>query len=181
MATLTLTVPEQSQNIQGVAVIKAPLEKVFEAHTNADLFKQWFARGNDATIHKFDARSGGAWHLTEKSAEGEYSFCGSCHEVAKNERIIWTFEFLGLPERGHVAIERMDLVRIDDNTTEIRTLSTPATTGTPNPARPARPSVADLEMITVKPSIHTATQDRPAHGGAVAYTAISRYWAAAIP
>ena len=112
MAKLTLTVPEQSQNIQGVAVIKAPLEKVFEAHTNADLFKQWFARGNDATIHKFDARSGGAWHLTEKSAEGEYSFCGSYHEVAKNERIIWTFEFLGLPERGHVAIERMDLVRM---------------------------------------------------------------------
>ena len=32
MATLTLTVPEQSQNIQGVAVIKAPLEKVFDAH-----------------------------------------------------------------------------------------------------------------------------------------------------
>jgi uncharacterized protein YndB with AHSA1/START domain len=124
VAKLTLTVPEQSQNIQGVAVIKAPLEKVFEAHTNADLFKQWFARGNDATIHKFDARSGGAWHLTERSAEGEYSFCGSYHEVAKNERIIWTFEFLGLPERGHVAIERMDLVRIDDNTTEIRTLST---------------------------------------------------------
>ena len=61
------------------------------------------------------ARSGGSWHLTEKSAEGEYSFCGSYHEVAKNERI-WTFEFLGMPERGHVALERMDLVRIDDNT-----------------------------------------------------------------
>ena len=29
-----------------------------------------------------------------------------------------------MPERGHVAIERMDLVKIDDNTTEIRTLST---------------------------------------------------------
>lgn len=124
MAELTVTIPERSQNIQGVAVIKAPLEKVFEAHTNPDLFKQWFARGNDATLHVFDARSGGAWHLTERSAEGEYSFCGSFHEVATNERIIWTFEFLGLPERGHVAIERMDLVRIDDTTTEIRTLST---------------------------------------------------------
>jgi uncharacterized protein YndB with AHSA1/START domain len=52
-----------------VAVIKAPLENVFEAHINADRFKQWFARGNDATIHKFDARSGGAWHLTERSAK----------------------------------------------------------------------------------------------------------------
>ena len=88
VAKLTLTIPEQSQNIQGVAVIKAPLEKVFEAYTNADLFKQWFARGHDATVHEFDARSGGAWHLTERSAEGEYSFGGSYHEVAKNERII---------------------------------------------------------------------------------------------
>lgn len=124
MAELTVTVPEHSQNIHGVAVIKAPLEKVFEAHTNPDLFTKWFARGNDATLHTFDARSGGAWHLTERSAEGEYSFCGSFHEVARNERIIWTFEFLGLPERGHVAIERMDLVKVDDHTTEIRTLST---------------------------------------------------------
>jgi uncharacterized protein YndB with AHSA1/START domain len=124
VATLTVTVPEHSQNIHGVAVINAPLERVFEAHTNGDLFRQWFARGRDTTVHHFDARSGGAWHLTERSAEGEYSFCGSYHEVAKDERIIWTFEFLGLPERGHVAIERMDLVRIDANTTEIRTLST---------------------------------------------------------
>jgi uncharacterized protein YndB with AHSA1/START domain len=124
VAKLTVTIPEQSQNIQGVAVIKAPLEKVFEAHTTADLFKRWFARGNDATVHQFDARTGGSWHLTERSTQGEYSFCGSYHEVAKNERIIWTFEFLGMPERGHVALERMDFVRIDDRTTEIRTLST---------------------------------------------------------
>lgn len=70
MATLTVTVPDNSQNIQGVAVIKAPLERVFEAHTNAELFKQWFGRGNDMTVHHFDARTGGAWHITERSTEG---------------------------------------------------------------------------------------------------------------
>lgn len=125
MATLTVTVPEQSQNIEGVIRLNAPLEKVFEAHINSDLLKQWWGRGHEIVIHAFDARDGGSWHITEKAPDGnEYGFRGSYHEVAQNERIVWTFEFLGMPERGHVAIEKMEFTKIDDHTTEIRTVST---------------------------------------------------------
>ena len=124
MAKLTVTVPEKSQNIEGVIVINAPLEKVFNAYTQVDLFKKWFGRGNNLTVHAFEAKSGGSWHVAEQANDGTYEFCGSFHEVAKNERIVWTFEFLGMPERGHVAIERADFKKIDDNTTELRTLST---------------------------------------------------------
>jgi uncharacterized protein YndB with AHSA1/START domain len=125
MAKLTVKVPEKSQNIEGIITIKAPLEKVFKAYTEVDLFKQWFGRGNNVTVHEFKGKSGGSWHVGEKSEDGNtYEFCGSFHEVATNERIIWTFEFLGLPDRGHVAIERTDFIKIDDNTTELRTLST---------------------------------------------------------
>ena len=90
MATLKVTVPEASQNIEGIVTIKAPLEKVFEAYVD----------------------------------HGEHGFTGSIHEVATNERIIQTFEYLGLPERGHVALERADFAAVDPQTTEIRTLST---------------------------------------------------------
>lgn len=126
MATLKVIIPEDSkQNIEGVTTIKAPLEKVFEAHTNLDLFKQWYMRGNEAIVTKFDPVSGGSWHFGEKAEDGNvYDFCGTYHEVAPNERIVWTFEFLGMPERGHVSIERMDFIKVDDNTTEIRTHST---------------------------------------------------------
>jgi uncharacterized protein YndB with AHSA1/START domain len=124
MATLKITVPQASQNIEGVVTIKAPLEKVFEAYVDPMLFTQWWGRGNPLKIHHYDCRSGGSWHFTEISDHGEHGFTGSIHEIATNERIIQTFEYLGLPERGHVALERADFVAVDPQTTEIRTLST---------------------------------------------------------
>lgn len=125
MASLKVTVPENSQNIEGIVTIAAPLEKVFEAYTDADLLAQWWGRGNPMKIHHYECRSGGAWHIAEIAGDGsEHAFAGCIHEVAENERIIQTFEYLGLPERGHVALERADFVAIDGNTTEIRTLST---------------------------------------------------------
>ena len=125
MATLKVEVPENSQNIVSTVRVNAPLEKVFEAYTNQDLVTKWIMRGNNTNVKKFDAVSGGAWHMGEKGDDGiEYDFCGSFHEVLENERIIWTFEFLGMPERGHVSIERQDFVKIDDSTTEVRATST---------------------------------------------------------
>lgn len=127
MATLKVEVPENSQNILSTVTVKAPLEKVFEAYTNKDLFIRWFLTPGDNEIigDTFNAVTGGSWQLGEKSSDGEVAeFCGSFHEVAKNERIIWTFEFLGLPERGHVSIEKQDFVAISENVTEIRALST---------------------------------------------------------
>jgi len=124
MATLKVNVPNNSQNIEGIATIKAPLAKVFRAHTDETLFPQWWCRGNPMKVYRFDCRDGGGWHIAEQADGNEYEFIGCFHEVRENERIIQTFEFLGLPERGNVALERADFVAIDDSTTEIRTLST---------------------------------------------------------
>jgi len=127
MAKLKVEIPENSQNILGTTTINAPLEKVFGAYVDKGMFSKWI--GGDiavkVNVDTFDARSGGSWHMANTDKEGNvWKFGGSYHEVAKNERIIWTFEFLGMPERGHVALERLDFVRVDDNTTEIRTTST---------------------------------------------------------
>jgi uncharacterized protein YndB with AHSA1/START domain len=126
MAKLTVTVPENSQNILSVVTIKAPLDKVFEAYTNADLFSKWFLLGKeDVSLDKFDAVDGGSWHVSEKTDKGVQDvFCGSFHEVAKNERIVWTFEYLGGSDRGNVSLEISDFVMTDDNTTEVRAVST---------------------------------------------------------
>lgn len=124
MAKLNVTVPESSQNIEGVATIRAPLERVFEAHIDATLFARWWCRGNPMKVHRFDCRDGGSWHIAEQADGGEHEFAGSFHEVALNERIVQTFEYLGMPERGHVMLERADFFAIDARTTEIRTVST---------------------------------------------------------
>ena len=125
MATLKVTIPENSQNIDGVATIRAPLDKVFAAYTDEKLMAQWWCRGNPMTVHRFDCRDGGSWHISERSEDGnEHPFFGCFHEIAPNARIVQTFEYLGLPERGHVMLERADFVSLDRNTTEIRTLAT---------------------------------------------------------
>jgi uncharacterized protein YndB with AHSA1/START domain len=108
----------------GTLRINAPLEKVFESYINPDLFKKWWARGNEMKVHEFDPVNGGKWHIAEIADGNEYEFFGTFHEIAKNERIIQTFEFLGLPERGNVALERSDFIAIDEHTTEIRSIST---------------------------------------------------------
>ncbi|MFC4776018.1 SRPBCC family protein [Paenibacillus sp. GCM10023252] len=86
----------------------APRELVFEAFTDADLFVQWMGPSRlTMQLDIFDARDGGAWRYVSKDpgSNEEYAFCGVFHEVTAPTRIVQTFEFLGLPERGHVTLE----------------------------------------------------------------------------
>lgn len=109
----------------GIVTIDAPLEKVFEAYTKEELFAKWWCRGNPMKVYRFDCQDGGSWHIAEQSEDGnEYEFIGCFHEVAPNRRIVQTFEFLGMPERGHVMLEKAEFVAVDEHTTEIHTQST---------------------------------------------------------
>ncbi|WP_116189833.1 SRPBCC family protein [Paenibacillus taihuensis] len=86
----------------------APRELVFEAFTDADLFVQWMGpNALTMKLEKFDARDGGAWKYISKepNSGAEFAFCGVFHEVTAPSRIVQTFEFLGLPDRGHVTLE----------------------------------------------------------------------------
>lgn len=58
------------------------------------------------TLETFEPRNGGSWRYIHKDHDGpEYAFHGVYHEVLSPERIINTFEFEGLPEKGHVVLE----------------------------------------------------------------------------
>ncbi len=108
MADLKVTAKPGSQNINSIVTIKVPKEKLFEAFTNPELFAKWCGSGHDLEVSCFDATSGGKWLVTERTPEGDsYAFLGSFYEIAAGERIIQTFEFDGLPEKGHVALERV--------------------------------------------------------------------------
>jgi uncharacterized protein YndB with AHSA1/START domain len=125
MATLKVKAPEGTQNIEGLVAIRAPLERVFGAYTDAKLVAQWWGRGQPMQIIRYDCRDGGGWHVALHEPDGtEHAFLGCFHEVTANTRIIQTFEYMGMPERGHVLLERADFLAIDANTTEIRTLTT---------------------------------------------------------
>ncbi len=83
----------------------APRELVFKAHTDPDLYVQWVGPNDlKMTIEKFEMHDGGSYKYTHERDGHKYSFHGVTHEVLTPERIIGTFEFDGLPEKGHVIL-----------------------------------------------------------------------------
>lgn len=81
----------------------APRDLVFRAHVDPDLYIQWVGpRDLTMTIEKFDMVDGGSYKYTHERDGHRYAFFGVSHEVRVPERIVGTFEFDGLPERGHV-------------------------------------------------------------------------------
>lgn len=103
----------------------APRELVFKAFTDPKLVSQWWGPRRLATyVDKMDVRSGGQWRFVHRDAEGnEYGFHGTYHEVLAPERIIDTFEFEGLPEAGHVALETLKLEALPGGRTRLTTQS----------------------------------------------------------
>jgi uncharacterized protein YndB with AHSA1/START domain len=99
----------------------APRELVFRAFTDPELYVQWLGpRGLTMTLDRFEPRDGGSWRYIHKDASGnEYAFHGINHEVLQPERIIGTFEFEGLPEKGHVVLETARFEALPNNRTKL--------------------------------------------------------------
>lgn len=86
----------------------APRERVFTAFTDPDLYALWIGpRRLTTKLETFESRSGGRWRYISKDKDGnEFAFHGVNHEVLPPGRIIGTFEFEGLPETGHVILQK---------------------------------------------------------------------------
>ena len=83
----------------------APRELVFRAYTDPDIVVQWLGpRDLTMTVETWEPHSGGSWSYTHERDGHKYGFFGVNHEVLVPERIIGTFEFDGLPEKGHVIL-----------------------------------------------------------------------------
>ena len=100
-------------------------ELVFKAFTDPKLYVQWFGpRELTTTLETFEPGNGGSWRYIQKDADGnEYAFHGVNHEVLSPERIIGTFEFEGLPEKGHVILETARFEELSGNRTKLTSQS----------------------------------------------------------
>ena len=99
----------------------APRELVFQAFTDPELYVQWLGpRRLTMMLDTFEPRSGGRWRYIHKDQSGnEFGFHGVYHEVRAPERIIDTFEFEGLPDAGHVALETLTLEALPGGRTRL--------------------------------------------------------------
>ena len=80
-------------------------EYLFDAFTDPRLIIQWWGPEALTTlIDKLDPVPGGLWRFIQSDSAGKiYAFHGVYHEVACPERLVYTFEFEGMP--GHAALE----------------------------------------------------------------------------
>ena len=117
----TITAEPGKQEVTITREFDAPRELVFKTITNPDLLPQWWGpRYLSTEVEKMDVRAGGQWRYIQRDAQGNaYAFHGVYHEVLAPERIIDTFEFEGLPETGHVALETTTLEALPGGRTRL--------------------------------------------------------------
>lgn len=118
---LTVSAEPGKQDVVITREFDAPRELVFKAFTDPELIPQWWGpRYLTTEIDRLDMRSGGQWRFVHHDSQGnEYAFHGVYHEILAPERIIDTFEFEGLPEKGHVVLETMRFEALPGDRTRI--------------------------------------------------------------
>ena len=116
-----ITAEKGKQEIIIVREFDAPRELVFKAHIDPELYAQWIGpRELSTTIDKFDSVNGGSYRFIQKDKKNNtYAFHGVNHEVFAPERIICTFEYEGLPEKGHVFLNTVKFEELPNGRTRL--------------------------------------------------------------
>lgn len=117
MTKLDIVAPPGKQEIIITRVFDAPRARVFKAFTDPDLIPKWWGpRGHTTTVDKMDVKPGGVWRFIERDADGnENAFHGVYREVKAPERLVYTFEWEGMP--GYVSLEMVTLEERSGRTT----------------------------------------------------------------
>lgn len=128
MATKNQTTIKAEPGKQDIFIIRefdAPRELVFKAMTDPELLVRWLGpRDLEMRIDKFQPKKGGSYRYIHIDPNGnEYAFNGIIHEMIAPELVIQTFEFEGLPEPGHVALETAKLEALPGGRTRLTTQS----------------------------------------------------------
>jgi uncharacterized protein YndB with AHSA1/START domain len=113
---LKVTTPSDREIVM-TRVFDAPRDLVFEAHSSCDHLSNWWGpRRYEIASCEVDFRPGGTWRIKHRGPDGdEHVFSGEYREIVPPERIVWTFEYAGMP--GHVSVETLTLEEHDGKTT----------------------------------------------------------------
>jgi uncharacterized protein YndB with AHSA1/START domain len=115
-----LTAEPGKQELFITREFEAPRELVYKALTDSELYVQWVGpRRFKMTLDKFEPVSGGRWRYVHEDTGGlKFGFHGVFHEVSPS-LLIDTFEFEGLPEKGHVSLETARLESLPGGRTRL--------------------------------------------------------------
>jgi uncharacterized protein YndB with AHSA1/START domain len=113
---VTTVATPSDREIVSVRVFDAPRDRVWAACSDPELIPEWWGpRGGTTIVDQMDVRPGGAWRYVIRNQDGgETGFRGTYREVDPPERIVYTFEWEGMP--GHVLIETITLEDLGERT-----------------------------------------------------------------
>jgi uncharacterized protein YndB with AHSA1/START domain len=120
VASSVLTKPSDRE-IRIERVFDASRDRVWRALTEPELVAQWWGRGNKLVIERLEVERGGHWRFVEHSADGVHGFEGRFREISPPDRLVWTFEWDGMP--GYVAVDATELEDLGDGRTKVITTS----------------------------------------------------------
>jgi len=98
-------------------VFNAPRDRVWRCFTEPELVAKWWGRGNKLVVEKLEVRRGGHWRFVEHSPDGVHGFEGRYREVTPQTRLVYTFEWDGMP--GHPSVETAVFEDLGDGRTKI--------------------------------------------------------------
>src|SRR5439155_222332 len=98
-----------------------PRALVFKTMTDPALIPKWWGpHGYTTIVDKMELRPGGEWRFVHRAPNGrETAFHGVYREIAPPERLVYTFDWEGMP--GHVSTETIRFEERDGKTAMINT------------------------------------------------------------
>ncbi|MEF3306577.1 SRPBCC family protein [Paenibacillus sp. GYB003] len=106
MSKTSIIAEPNKQEVVISRIFDAPRELVFRLWTDAAQINDWWGPSSMTTVvDSLDARRGGIWRYVQRDPAGnEYAHNGVFHEVTSPERLIYTYEFEGVPAVGLVTV-----------------------------------------------------------------------------
>ncbi|MEQ1761929.1 MAG: SRPBCC domain-containing protein [Pyrinomonadaceae bacterium] len=98
-----------------------PVDLVFRAHVEPELFEQWMAHEYGTTkVVKFEPRKHGGWEFETATADGTVVFRanGTIHEFVPDSKITRTFEMDNSP--FDVQLEFLEFEKVMDETSRLK-------------------------------------------------------------
>jgi uncharacterized protein YndB with AHSA1/START domain len=119
----TKTIAEEGkQELFIIREFDAPRGIIFKAFTEPDTLVKFYAPfGYTMHFNYHNYKTGGNYSWSNKDSQGNIlcTFNGVIHEIAAPLRVIYTSEFMELPERGHAVMEAMIFDELPENRTKL--------------------------------------------------------------
>ena len=107
---------EGQQTIRITREFDLPVELLFQAHTDADLFGEWMSHEYATTkMVMLETKPNGGWRFETKDPQGNLVFTaqGVFHDFVPNQKITRTFEMVNSP--FDVQLEFLEFEKLDND------------------------------------------------------------------